>query len=551
MATGSTRVDLHDLTPQIGMRYALGPGHLFLALWFSVLFLHLNYIPLFYTDVWGHIAYGNWMLDNRALPTEDPFTPLTEGVPITCTAWLGQVALAGAGRLLGDEGYSTIFAIVGLATYLVFARIFWLQTRSQVIVVAGTAIIFFTGFTRHAIIRPEIFGSLCFAIVLWLLIRTERIPTKRNEWIRLLAVPIVMALWANLHGSFVVGLAVLGLAWLGRVIEVAWKSGRVEDVLQDGEVIRLLLMVELATAAVCANPYGWQLLVHSLVFPTNPNLNDVVEWFRLEMVSAEGITIGASWILLGLALRHGRVAMRPRDVLWLGLFTLAVCLRVRMITWYAPILAIVIAPQLDDIWRRLKPWLASRLSLQNDPTWARPSFNYSLLAVLLIWVTFTLAPCSTPVFGGNGRPEKFLYAKETPRALTAYLREHPPQGQIMNPQWWGDYLSFAGPPNLQVFMTTNAVHVAPARVWKDYLALARGNAGYERKLDLYRINTIVVHSTLQPITDRIVRGLPDWSIVYEDDFGYVATRNHRKPGDVSVEATETAAEPTDETPVEE
>jgi hypothetical protein len=221
-----------------------------------------------------------------------------------------------------------------------------------------------------------------------------------------------------------------------------------------------------------------------------------------------------------------------------------------MITWYAPILAIVLAPQLDDIWRRLKPWLASRLSLQNDPAWARPSFNYSLLAVLLIWVTFTLAPCSTPVFGGKGRPEKFLYAKETPRALTAYLREHPPEGQIMNPQWWGDYLSFAGLPNLQVFMTTNAIHVAPARVWKDYLALARGNAGYERKLDLYRINTIVVHSTLQPITDRIVRSLPDWSIVYEDDFGYVATRNHRKPGDGDVEATETAVEPADESPVE-
>ena len=96
--------------------------------------------------------------------------------------------------------------------------------------------------------------------------------------------------------------------------------------------------------------------------------------------------------------------------------------------------------------------------------------------------------------------------------------------QIANPQWWGDWLVWDGPPELQVFMTTNAVHVAPARIWKDYLILARGGPGLEQRLDRYRINTIVMHKELQPRLIRIVRRYEDWKITYEDEVGLVAVR---------------------------
>jgi hypothetical protein len=117
------------LTPKLQDAWALQGKHLLIIAAFCLMFMHYNYTPLFHSDVWGHITYGNWILDHQQLPTEEPVIPLAEGVPLVDTAWLGQVLLASAGRLGDVEWYSHLFAITLLATYLVLTRTFYLQTR--------------------------------------------------------------------------------------------------------------------------------------------------------------------------------------------------------------------------------------------------------------------------------------------------------------------------------------------------------------------------------------------------------------------------------------
>src|SRR5688572_20372363 len=98
--------DLPQLQPVLSERYALELKHLIVTLWFGLFLMYHSYTPLFHSDIWGHVAYGNWILDHHALPAEDPFVRLAEGVPVVCTAWLGQVLFALAGRAGGPEGYS-------------------------------------------------------------------------------------------------------------------------------------------------------------------------------------------------------------------------------------------------------------------------------------------------------------------------------------------------------------------------------------------------------------------------------------------------------------
>ncbi len=529
-----------ELSPVLSRRFALRLKHLLVAAAFGLCFLYHNYIPLFHTDLWGHVSYGHWILENGQLPQEDPYVRLAEGVRTVDTAWLGQVLLAVAQRTGGDEWLSHVFAVTVLATYLVLAAAFYTQTGRAGLSVTGGLLVWLVAVTRHAVIRPEIFGSLCFALVLWIVVRERQRSdsgevTRRatlSAWGSWIAVALIFAAWANLHGSFVVGFAVLGCHFAGRVLEVLGNTRSLVSVFQDAEVRRRLMIGELAVLATMINPYGFDLLIHTLVFPMNPNLNDVIEWYRLEMVSFEGITIGLSWVLMLVVLRHSRSKVRPADVLLLSVFVLAVCLRVRMVSWYAPVVVLVLMPHLADIAaqlrNRLGGWAGVRRFCRQHPALGHAlyfrSFRYSLLTVLVLWVCFTFSPASQVLLGGKTRPPQHLYSRGTPQELTQFLRENPPVGQIANPQWWGDWLAWKGPENLNVFMTTNAVHVAPRRVWNDYLAIARGWSGLEQRLDRYRVDTVIVHKQLQTRLTQSMRSAQAWNIVYEDDLGLVAQR---------------------------
>lgn len=527
---------MHPLAPVLGEEWAFDLRKLLLCAGFCVFFMYHNYLPLFHTDVWGHVAYGNWILDHRSLPAEDPFVALAAGVPIVDTAWLGQVTLAAAGRLGDAEWYGHLFAVTVLLAYLVLARTFYLQTRSAGIAVLCALLTFVFSSTRHAVIRPEMFGSLCFACLIWVVVKVddrrargqeefkEPPSTSRLGWFCWAGVPLLFALWANLHGSFVVGLILLGCYAAGRALEVVWHTKSLSGVLDDRVFRRWILLAELAVAGTLLNPYGADLLIHTLMFASNPNLKDILEWFPLDMVSLEAFPMACSWVLMIVLFRHSRARVAASDVLLLAAFSIATCMRVRMISWYAPATMLVLAPHVADIVRRL----AAANSLEPlreacQPLFER-SFRYTLLSGLMVWIAFAFSPISRPVLGGKPRQSRQIYSQETPLGVTEYLRKHPPQGMVAAPQWWSDWLVWDGPKSLQVLVTTNAVHVVPAKVWHDYLAIARAVPGFERRLERYRVNTIVVCKTMQTQLQKAVEGMSGWEVVYEDKVGMVAVR---------------------------
>ena len=205
-------------TPLVGARWALSLKHLLITIWFGVFFMHFNYLPLYHSDLWGHVSYGHWILERQSLPTGDPFVALAEGVSIVDTAWLGQIVLAYAEKIGGSEWLSHVFAVSVLFAYLVLARLFYLQTGRSGLATIGAILVWLIGWSRHAIVRPEVFGSLCLALLLWAIVSFDKDrkrvfpPSLRQskEWPMWIGISLLFIAWANLHGSFVVGFGVLG-----------------------------------------------------------------------------------------------------------------------------------------------------------------------------------------------------------------------------------------------------------------------------------------------------------------------------------------------------
>jgi len=113
----------------------------------------------------------------------------------------------------------------------------------------------------------------------------------------------------------------------------------------------------------------------------------------------------------------------------------------------------------------------------------------------------------------------------TPIDLTDYLNRHPPVGQVFNTYEWGDYLQWAGPTGLQVFVNSHA-HLVPEQVWQDYLVISRAGPGWEDKLDRYGVNTVVTElEGREPLIKELEQNTK-WEKKYSDNKGVVFVRKN-------------------------
>ena len=149
--------------------WALSLGHLTLVAVAGFFYLLLSYLPLQSADLWGHVIYGEWILEHRSLPVEDPIMPLAEGMPVVDTSWLSQAILAAVEQAGGAEWLSRLFALSVSASVLLLGRALFLSARSLALSILGTLAAVGLGWARLTTFRSESFGVLAFAVLLWLI----------------------------------------------------------------------------------------------------------------------------------------------------------------------------------------------------------------------------------------------------------------------------------------------------------------------------------------------------------------------------------------------
>lgn len=538
------------LTPVLSSRWAFTWQHLATAALFGALFVFLNHLPLRPTDLWSHVAYGDRIVADRALPTTDPLLPLAEGMPVVDLSWLSQVAFSQIFQHAGSVGLIGLFTAVVWLTYVLLARACYLQTRNIAVSTLITALALNVGWNRLTTIRPENFAMLLFVALLWLLVgyRASRADSiladdRRGEWKLWLGIPVIFMLWANLHGSFFCGLLTLGCYFVGRALEVAWHQRSLKAVLCDRETRRRLYWLELAAVATLVNPYGIDAWIEAYQFSANPIVRDVVEWQPLVLIGVGGREFAIACLVLAVVLRHSRKPIAAGDVLLLVAFGVLSAMQVRMTGWFAMAWGVVIAPHLADVMTRMFAKPEAVESISDDPLvpGAGRSYRYTLACLGVVWISFAFTTFAEPLLGGAPRSAESLFGPQTPLRLTAWLHKNPPTGQIYNPQYWGDWLGFAGPKPISLFANTH-VHMMPRSAWSDYRRISDSDNGWDAALDRYRVKTAIVDKVGQSALARAMRLSPDWGIVYEDDQALVFRR--RLPVDATAKPAATPPAPT-------
>ena len=201
-ATGTTR------------RATLTLDHVWLAAGLMLIALRplLTSIPPF--DFWWHLATGRAIVAQGAIPTVDTFSYTQFGQPFYNQGWLAELLMYGLYRL-GD-----IYLIV-IVQALVMALAYGLLLRLCIIrsgrLRLSVALLLLTtlplSFTNW-VVRPQSYTFPLF--VGFLTILTEYRLGRNN---RLWLMPLLMVLWVNMHGAFILGLALIGITFVGEALK--------------------------------------------------------------------------------------------------------------------------------------------------------------------------------------------------------------------------------------------------------------------------------------------------------------------------------------------
>jgi hypothetical protein len=290
-------------------------------------------------DVFWHLRTGDLILD-AGIPAADSYSWTAQGEPWQPNAWLSDVIWAWLRTTFGLTAMSLLrgAAVVGIALL-----VYWSARRrgagpwaSVSVGVAATLLI--NPFISE---RPLLVGFLLFPVLLAL----AQDYRSGSRW-ALAGAAAVMVLWANLHGSFLTGVAVVGLYALGWMFEDrTWR--------------RPLILAATVAAAALVNPYFTSAYTHALTI-RDASVN-IEEWQPLSVTDPRGLLLlgfiaAAAWALT--SLNAWRLYSTSLPIVFLAVGTIGV---VRTGGFFVLASAPVVAAALSALEvPRLRAWASPR-----------------------------------------------------------------------------------------------------------------------------------------------------------------------------------------------
>lgn len=492
--------------------------------------------PLHHTDLWGHLSYGRWIARHGRLPPSEPFLPWARDATFVDTAWLSQIsayAVFQVGNLAGLQFLQA--ALITACCGLVAAAI--LRRTGRVIPAIVAAVVFLAlEWFQFRIIRPQMAGLVCFLGLEWILTvnclagRSPRSGGRGSHealpgghwcpeepfWRTAVAVALLFAVWANLHGSFVMGLGLLACRFVGSLIDAAFAARSLNSGFHDIAARQFCGLTVIAACACLVNPYGPRLYADVLLVAVNPNLRDLIEWAPLNFSTGQGWIFLAIVVAIIVTMLVKWRQVSAASLLPVIVFGITTAASARMLVWWAPLAAGYLALHLANLGKRLFP-------REHDVPIGGASTVWSAVAAIGVLAAVTLSPWGRSYWSTHEPTLSESVSPQTPDDAVAWLRGHPSSGQMFNPYEWGDYLVWAGPQPPTVFVTSHA-HLVPQPVWRDYRSISLGDKGCFGRLDDYAVNTVLIDRTRHHrLAARLARDAR-WKVAYSDGLAVVFTR---------------------------
>jgi hypothetical protein len=454
-------------------------------------------------DVWGHIRFGQILLSTGHIAAHDIYSYSAPNHLWLHHEWLSEVMFAWLYNHLGLIGIKLLKLACagGIVTFLAIAAA---ETGAPVIIQALVMLSVAVLLDPMMQNRPQMFDFLFLSAILAMLTR-DHTRGRAPLW---LAIPM-LALWANLHGGFFLGIVALAIYSVVVGAEELRATGKLR---RARRLAAITILSALATAITFAIPYAretWYALWHSV---TNPMTHDAIaDWRPLV-----GALIGsrhqlAPVVYLGSAVlfftfwiatvaRWPRAGFLPLDVIGLVMTALGF-MAVRNIG----VGAIAIGPPLMRHLAVASGAAGSAGPRQSRAEVIRPKWIFELM----LGVFALLFAAITGLFSN-----RMIVAPPDPEGALAFMNEHDLHGNILNNFGFGQYLIWHAAPASKIFVDGRYDLAYPPAVMRDYLAFIRNQPGAAAVLTRYPHDYVLIAPDDPAVV--VMERARGWTEIYRD-----------------------------------
>ncbi|MGP8251941.1 MAG: hypothetical protein ACLQHF_07890 [Terracidiphilus sp.] len=253
-------------------------------------------------DLWWHLADARHLFAAHEFIRVEPYAFTVAGQPWVNPEWLAETPYwigYKTGGLLGLH----LAAVIAFCANLLLIYFRCATKSGHKAAAFWTSVVSFFLIAINAGARTIVIAYLALAIELIILDAAEKGRT-RALWL----LPALFCIWINLHGSWVIGLGLLGLYIVCGLFPLKMAAFD-QSAFSSAELNRLIAVFGASVAALLVNPYGWRLIWNPFDMMLNQKLMVSItqEWQPLSLGTTVGKAAAVFLVLMVVAnVRRGR-----------------------------------------------------------------------------------------------------------------------------------------------------------------------------------------------------------------------------------------------------
>jgi hypothetical protein len=484
------------------------------------------------SDTGWHIRTGDLIRQSGAAPRQDVFSYTMTGREWFAWEWLTDVLMSLAHSRYGLAGIAGATALLLALSYALLFQLM-IARRADAFVACALTLLAALASMVHWLARPHVISILL--LIGWLfVIESWRRYRHTAAWRASLifALPPLLALWANLHGAFVVTFPMLLIYAVGETLEFI--SRREPGSREFRKTLRTYLIVgAMSGVATLATPYGFRLWGHLWRYLNDRELLARIQEFQSpDFHTVDGKLIELLLLLAAIAAARAAFQRRFIDIGLLLFWSHLTLQSERHVTLAVIVMTPIIAEHLSallraaaqaaakgksrsaQIYRAMLDWYRGIMVIDRQLTGA---FVYILTAVFLL----TLTSGSWNRLTDALLPSRFD-ERRLPISAAEFLMSSGVSGHGFAPDQFGGYLIYRFHPQLKVFVDGRSDFYRTGPVFDEYLRVATIRPDWAAILDRYDVRWMLLRSDEPLATVALATGR--WTNVYQDSAAQVLLR---------------------------
>jgi len=458
-------------------------------------------------DTGYHIRAGEYILNTFSIPKTDIFSFITPTMPWTAHEWLSEVVMALLHQLGGLTAVVIAFSLIIAASIYIFFKI--VRTEGNNVLLSVAASITFVALTKvHWLARPHIF-SLIILLVWYHLLNDFQYRNKNRLWL----LPLIMLLWVNLHGGFIIGLGITGIYFAGNFVHLLTDSNKWKNISKE-KTVTLAKVLGISTFACFINPIGYKIFL----FPFNLIANKFIMDSVGEFHSPNFHEIQPFKYLLFLLIIVFAYSKRKPGLIEIVLTVLFINMSLYSVR-YIPLFALIVIPivlrYIDwDFLSGFQP-LASFLRQRIDNITSvddmATGYFWPSLSMILIMI-----------FVGTGMVTHSFNPEIKPINALEFLKKNHISGNMFNNDEFGDFVIYTSHQQYKVFIDGRG-DMYGSKIFKEYFSVNEFKTGWEKIIDKYKVTWMFIDTN--NAFSRYLTNRDDWKLIYSDKVASIFVKN--------------------------